>query len=130
VEDGRRVQDQDMKIIFKLTKSGAFRLHVMTRPTSHIVGSCATFAVWLLDSNQDILRILKPSQFCVGTRDGIGGPKNRDEFLLSAKHEEVPQDVLEKVAGVSIVMGDGHKNVWDLLAHNIDEAKRVVKRVK
>jgi hypothetical protein len=106
---GQRPEGQEMDMYVEVTISNNGRLDAITnsKATHHIIGACGTVGFWLLDSAGNVLATYGSDQYCVGTKDGIGGPSARSDQA----HHQVPLEILPKIRKVAILIGPGGKDV-------------------
>jgi hypothetical protein len=109
MEGGGKVDEQDMYVQLTITAAGEWRARVNSKATSHAKGSCGKWRALLLDSGSNTIADLGHEQFCTGTKDGVGGQKERDDWLSG----RLTKEQIAKIAKVQIDVAPGGKDTWD-----------------
>jgi hypothetical protein len=109
----------------KVSNSGRFDAITEINNHVHLKGSCGTVTIWLLDVAGNVLIRAGGHQYCV---DG------KSIFVAGPSRRKVPWDfsidpaTLRRVAGISILHGEGAKNFWDVVGGHIDKARALVQK--
>jgi len=118
MEGGGKVNEQDMYVQLTITAEGEWRARVNSKATSHVLGSCGNWRARLLDSGSNTIAVLGGERFCVGTKDGVGGLKERDDY----PNGRLSKDQVEKIYKVEIGVAADSKSVWQAVVRDIKDA--------
>lgn len=108
--DGDKV---DSYVEATVNGDGSWSAFMHTTPTGHVEGGCARYSVVLYDGAGNWLYARDLAVFCTGTRDGLGGPPDREDHV-SGPPGNFPPDALARARGWSVVASDGEHDIpWD-----------------
>lgn len=114
-------------MITDLTISANGRFDAVTEINNHVhlKGNCGTVTIYLLDQTGNVLYRVGGQQYCVdGKSIFVAGPSVRKvpwDF-------HIPPGALARVAGVSILHGEGSKSFWDITAGHLQRAQEVLQK--
>lgn len=107
-----------------VSNNGRFDARTETHNHVAVKGNCGTVAVWLFDAAGNVLDRRGGDQFCV---DGsITSIFSSPSVRTDAWGFNIDPNTLGQIANVSILHGEGHKDVLALVEENLSRAKQIV----
>ena len=114
-KDGHRVDNDHEDAYAEATvfADGHWTAFVHTTPTGHVFGGCSRTTMLLYDQHDSVIFAKDAGIFCTGTRDGVFGPKEREDHVQGPPGE-IPGFILRGTRRFAVVVGDGeHDTPWN-----------------
>jgi hypothetical protein len=110
-QDGHRVDGDKVDAYARATvfADGSWNAFAHTTPTGHFLGGCNRVTLVFFGDGGAQLYATDAGIFCTGTRDGVGGPPDREDNVGGGSGS-IPADAISNTRSFAVIVSGGHKD--------------------
>ncbi len=111
--DGHRVDGDKVDAYAEATvyADGSWNAFAHTTPTGHWLGGCNRVTLVFYGENKQKMYATDAGNFCTGTRDGVGGPPDRED-RVGGGAGSIPPTVIANTRYFAVVVSGGHHDTY------------------